>query len=230
MRYEKIHTAVFVNRPNRFVANVILDGKEIAVHVKNTGRCKELLFEGVKVILSESDNETRKYRYDLVSVYKESVGWVNIDSQAPNVVVKEWLNSENGLFSNLSLIAPEKTYGDSRFDFYLEENDGKTTRKIYMEVKGCTQEYDLQGFFPDAPTLRGVKHIHELIKAKHEGYDAYLAFVIQMEKVQTVLPNATIHKDFETAFYKAIEAGVKIVFLHCKVTEDELNITDYQLR
>lgn len=220
MKYKKVIEAKFISRPNRFVAYVEIDGVETAVHVKNTGRCKELLIPGVKVILSDSENENRKYRYDLVTVWKESVGWVNIDSQAPNQVVKEWLKKTPAAFPKLTLIKPECTFKDSRFDFYLEQND----KKIFMEVKGCTLERDGIGYFPDAPTERGVKHLRELIKAKEEGYDAYLAFVIAMENVDMVYPNIETHVEFGEALGEAVKAGVKVLYLCCRVSPDEFVI------
>ena len=165
MKYLKTLQAKFIDRPNRFIAHVDLNGIVETVHVKNTGRCKELLIKGVTVILEESDNESRKTKYDLIAVYKENFGLINIDSQAPNKVAKEWLESKDYTY-----IKPEYTYGNSRIDFYMEKDD----RKYLMEVKGCTLERDGIGYFPDAPTERGVKHIYELIKAKEDGYEVLL--------------------------------------------------------
>ena len=213
MKYLKTCQAKFIDRPNRFIAHVELNGDVETVHVKNTGRCKELLIPGVTVILEESDNESRKTKYDLIAVYKENFGLINIDSQAPNKVAKEWLEDKDYTF-----IKPEYTYGNSRIDFYMEKED----KKYLMEVKGCTLERDGVGYFPDAPTERGVKHIYELIKAKEDGYEVALAFVIQMEGVNEVLPNISTHPEFGTAMSAAKEAGVKILFIKCKVYEDRL--------
>ena len=213
MKYLKTLQAKFIDRPNRFIAHVDLNGIVETVHVKNTGRCKELLIKGVTVILEESDNESRKTKYDLIAVYKETFGLINIDSQAPNKVAKEWLESKDYTY-----IKPEYTYGNSRIDFYMEKDD----RKYLMEVKGCTLERDGIGYFPDAPTERGVKHIYELIKAKEDGYEVSLAFVIQMEGVNEVLPNIETHPEFGVAIDDAKKAGVNIVFIKCRVYENRL--------
>lgn len=217
MKYSKTYQAKFIDRPNRFIAHVDLNGNVETVHVKNTGRCKELLIPGVTVILEESDNESRKTKYDLIAVYKENFGLINIDSQAPNKVAKEWLNSKDYTY-----IKPEYTYGNSRIDFYMEKDD----KKYLMEVKGCTLERKGVGYFPDAPTERGVKHIYELIKAKTEGYEVALAFVIQMEGVNEVFPNIETHPEFGTAMSDAREAGVNIIFIKCKVLEDRLEYVE----
>lgn len=213
MKYKKTLRAKFIDRPNRFIAHVELMGNIETVHVKNTGRCKELLIPGVPVILEESDNPSRKTKYDLIAVYKEGFGLVNIDSQAPNKVAGEWLENKG-----FQYIKPEYTYGQSRIDFYMEKDD----RKFLMEVKGCTLERDGIGYFPDAPTERGVKHIYELIKAKNEGYVSILAFVIQMEGIDEVRPNIETHPEFGTAIEDAKAAGVEIIFIKCKVHEDAL--------
>ena len=213
MKYLKTLQAKFIDRPNRFIAHVDLNGIVETVHVKNTGRCKELLIKGVTVILEESDNESRKTKYDLIAVYKENFGLINIDSQAPNKVAKEWLESKDYTY-----IKPEYTYGNSRIDFYMEKDD----RKYLMEVKGCTLERDGIGYFPDAPTERGVKHIYELIKAKEDGYEVSLAFVIQMEGVNEVLPNIETHPEWGVAIDDAKKAGVNIVFIKCRVYENRL--------
>jgi sugar fermentation stimulation protein A len=188
--------------------------------VKNTGRCRELLIPGVKVMLEKSNNPDRKTKYDLVMVYKENLGWVNIDSQMPNALVREWLESEPEEFSGLTLIKPEYTYGDSRVDFYLERGD----EKILIEVKGVTLEIDGIGYFPDAPTERGVKHIRELIKARREGYVAYIAFVIQMNGIKEVRANMNTHREFGVALEEAQKAGVKVLMLECNVSENEIKI------
>lgn len=213
MKYKKTLRAKFIDRPNRFIAHVELMGNIETVHVKNTGRCKELLIPGVLVILEESDNPSRKTKYDLIAVYKEEFGLINIDSQAPNKVAGEWLENKG-----FQYIKPEYTYGQSRIDFYMEKDD----RKFLMEVKGCTLERDGIGYFPDAPTERGVKHIYELIKAKNEGYVSILAFVIQMEGVDEVRPNIETHPEFGIAIEDAKAAGVELIFIKCKVYEDRL--------
>lgn len=213
MRYGKVIKAEFIDRPNRFIAHVRVNNNIETVHVKNTGRCKELLIRGVTVILEESDNPQRKTRYDLIAVYKENFGLINIDSQAPNKVAKEWLDS-----MEYTYVKPEYSYGKSRIDFYMENGE----QKYLMEVKGCTLEKNGTGYFPDAPTERGVKHIYELIKAKKEGYNSILAFVIQMEGIDEVLPNTDIHPEFGIAMEDARRAGVDIVFIKCKIYEDSI--------
>ncbi len=179
MKYKNIVEGSFVDRPNRFIAhvNVIYKDKTVmeTVHVKNTGRCAELLMPGVKVLLEKSDNPNRKTLYDLVAVYKEGIGLINMDSQAPNKVVGEWLRNQNDrlkLFHNITYIKPEYTYGKSRIDFYLEYND----KKVLMEVKGVTLERNKIGYFPDAPTIRGVKHLNELAAAVKNGYELLYSF------------------------------------------------------
>ena len=218
MKYQNTIPARFIDRPNRFIAHVDIDGKTETVHVKNTGRCRELLLPGVDVILARSDNPSRKTKYDLISVYKNGIGWINIDSQAPNVVVKEWLERRPELFRDLTLLRPEYTYGNSRVDFYLECGG----RKIFIEVKGCTLEIDKVGYFPDAPTERGVKHLHELACAVKEGYECYIAFVIAINGITKVLPNVKTHPEFGAAWDEAVKAGVKILHLPCVVKPDEL--------
>lgn len=222
MRYEKTVEAVFRSRPNRFIANVEIGGKAEVVHVKNTGRCRELLLPDSKVVLAESDNPARKTKYDLVSVYKNGLGWVNIDSGAPNVLVKEWLGTGPDLFSDVSLVRPEYVYGKSRVDFYLESDK----RKILIEVKGCTLEIGKTGYFPDAPTERGVKHLKELAGAVKEGYECYIAFVIAMPDVFEVRPNVSTHAEFGKALDEAQKAGVKILYLPCEVYPDSVRITN----
>ena len=214
MKYENITSAIFQKRVNRFVAEVELDGHKETVHVKNTGRCRELLSPGAQVWLTAPGTPGRKTRYDLVTVRKSSGVLFNIDSQAPNKVVKEWLTAQG-----YSRIVPEYTFGDSRIDFFLERE------RCLMEVKGCTLEVGGIGYFPDAPTERGVKHIRELIKAAGEGYHAVLAFVIQMDGVEEVRPNTDTHPEFASAMEQACKAGVSILFFTCHVEPDELIIT-----
>ena len=220
MKYTNQYPAIFISRPNRFIATVDIEGTIETVHVKNTGRCRELLIPGVKVMLEKSNNPDRKTKYDLVMVYKENLGWVNIDSQIPNALVREWLESEPEEFLGLTLIKPEYTYGDWRVYFYLERGD----EKILIEVKGVTLEIDGIGYFPDAPTERGVKHIRELIKAKREGYEAYIAFVIQMNGIKEVRANMNTHREFGVALEEAQKAGVKVLMLECNVSENEIKI------
>ena len=216
MKYRKVIDAKFINRPNRFIAEVEIPerGREI-VHVKNTGRCKELLIPGVDVILEESDNLNRKTKYDLIAVSKEGMGWININSQAPNKVVYEWLEKQG-----YSYIKPEYKYGNSRIDFYME----KENSKYLMEVKGCTLEIDRIGYFPDAPTERGVKHLRELTLATKKGYKCIIAFVIQMEGITEVRPNISTHPEFGIALKEAKDAGVEIWYMPCRVMPDELFI------
>lgn len=220
MRYGRIEQGIFVARPNRFIAYVDINGITETVHVKNTGRCKELLLPGVKVILERSDNPARKTAYDLIAVYKKGLGLVNIDSQAPNKVVYEWLSCGRNMLGHPDYIKPEYTIGNSRIDFYCEKDD----RKILIEVKGCTLEIDGMGYFPDAPTARGVKHLNELAALSKEGYECYIAFVIQMMGIKEVKPNIDTHREFGEALDKAVKAGVKVLYLQCDVKEDELNI------
>ncbi len=226
MKYENITKAVFLKRPNRFIAEVEIDGVREIVHVKNTGRCKELLVPGCEVWLTAPDSPNRKTKYDLVAVRKSSGVLFNIDSQASNKVVKEWL-----LKKDYTKVIPEYTYGDLRIDFYMEKTetgrDGSpdVVNKYLMEVKGCTLEFDGIGYFPDAPTERGIKHIRELIKAKKEGYNAILAFVIQMDGVTEVRANIDTHPEFGVAMEDARKAGVEILFLTCHVEPDSLEIT-----
>lgn len=222
MKYKNVVAGKFVDRPNRFIAHVEIDGQVETVHVKNTGRCKELLLPGVKVILEVSDNPNRKTKYDLIAVYKKDFGLINMDSQAPNKVVKEWLSAQD-----YSLVKPEYTYGKSRIDFYMEKESSKVAEgleKYLMEVKGCTLEIDGIGYFPDAPTERGIKHLQELAGAVAKGYKARLAYVIQMEGITEVRPNITTHPAYGEAIEEALAAGVEIIFLCTRVTEDSLHI------
>lgn len=224
MRYDNITKAIFRERPNRFIAEVEICGKMERVHVKNTGRCKELLIPGSEVYLTEPGTPNRKTRYDLVAVRKSNGVLFNIDSQAPNKVVKEWLTGQD-----FDKVIPEYGYGDSRIDFYMERQSGEMGIQRYlMEVKGCTLEINGVGYFPDAPTERGVKHIRELIKAKKEGYDASLAFVIQMEGVREVKPNTDTHPEFGKTLQEALSVGVHILYLLCRVEPDILEIRDWR--
>ena len=225
MKYGEVREALFLRRKNRFVADVMLpEAGEAAVHVKNTGRLRELLLPGARVILAKADNPARKTPYDLIGVYrKEKDGTerlFNIDSQAPNAVVREWLEGQE-----FDLVRPEYTWGNSRMDFYMEKQNGtKSPERYLMEVKGCTLDRDGIGYFPDAPTERGVKHLHELAKASAAGYHAFLAFVIQMEGVLEVRPNTETHPEFAEALQAAEQAGVQVLHLRTIVRPDSLEV------
>ena len=217
MTYRNLTPARFLARPNRFIAQVELNGKIETVHVKNTGRCRELLVPDATVYLAEGDNPARKTRYDLVMVEKRREGktplLINMDSQAANALAEEWLR-RGELFSRDAVIRREVTYGRSRFDFYIEEGD----TKAFLEVKGVTLEKDGIAAFPDAPTERGVKHVEELIACQKEGYAAYLLFVVQMKGVSHVIPNADTHPAFGEALRRAEAAGVTLLAVDCRVT------------
>lgn len=218
MRYEKITKGKFISRPNRFKAYVELNGEEELVHVKNTGRCAELLKAGATVYVQKSAKEERKTKWDLIAVEKGQ-RMINMDSQIPNRVVKEWLEKEN-LFENITCIRPEYTYGNSRFDLYVEAGE----RKIFIEVKGVTLEEDGVVRFPDAPSERAVKHVEELQKAVKDGYEAYVFFVIQMKDVRYFTPNRQTHPEFAEALAEAERNGVKILAYDCSVTEDSIEL------
>ena len=215
MKYKNITQGVFLSRPNRFIAKVNIEGTEHTVHVKNTGRCKELLVPGCTVYLEKSDNPARKTQYDLISVVKgERV--INMDSQAPNAVFADWVKQQ---YPD-AVIKREKTYKDSRFDCYIETE----TAKAFVEVKGVTLEQDGHVRFPDAPTDRGIKHLHGLMDAVANGYQAAAFFVIQMEDVKSFSPNYDTHPQFGRALKEAQAAGVYILAYSCKVTPDTLEI------
>ena len=221
MKYKNIKRGTFINRPNRFIAEVEIDGKKEICHVKNTGRCKELLLPGTKVFLEETENINRKTKYDLISVYKGKT-LINMDSNAPNKVVFEWLKSGK-LFENITLIKPESKYKNSRFDFYVETDN----KKIFIEVKGVTLEENGIASFPDAPTERGIKHLQELVSAKLDGFDAYVIFVVQMKGCSSFTPNRKTHPEFADVLINAQKHGLKIMCVDCIVTEDELVIDEY---
>ncbi|MDO4338147.1 MAG: DNA/RNA nuclease SfsA [Eubacteriales bacterium] len=218
MKYEMIKKAAFLSRPNRFIAQVELDGKIETVHVKNTGRCKELLIPGASVILEESKNPGRKTKYDLVCVKKQG-RWINMDSQIPNKAAVEWVQQGN-LFPEKVKLYPERKYGNSRFDIYVES----PVRRAFIEVKGVTLEEENIARFPDAPTQRGVKHIEELINCLKEGYEAYLLFVIQMKGIRKFEPNWDTHREFGETLKAARAAGVKLLAYDCLITEDSIEI------
>lgn len=218
MQYGKIHPARFLARPNRFVARVEMEQQEVICHVKNTGRCRELLVPGVTVWLEEGTNPNRKTAYDLIAVEKGD-RLINMDSQAPNKVFEEWAGA--GHFqSGLTKLRRETTYGSSRFDFYWESSE----KRGFVEVKGVTLEEDGVVRFPDAPTLRGIKHLEELVAARQAGYEAAVCFVIQMEGVRWFSPNDATHPEFGQALRRAAGAGVDILALDCTVTPGTLTI------
>lgn len=220
MKYETIKKATFLSRPNRFIAQVELDGEIETVHVKNTGRCKELLIPGTSIILEESKNPDRKTKYDLICVKKQD-RWINMDSQIPNKAAIEWIQKGN-LFPEKVKLYPERKYGNSRFDIYAES----PVRRAFIEVKGVTLEEENIARFPDAPTQRGVKHIEELMNCLKEGYEAYLLFVIQMKGIRKFEPNWDTHREFGETLNAAREAGVKILACDCLITEDSIEIQD----
>lgn len=220
MNYSHTVKARFLDRPNRFVAHVELDGQTETVHVKNTGRCRELLVPGYEVILEEGQNPARKTRYDLISVCKEG-RWINMDSQAPNKAAEEWL-LKGGFFPEDISVYRERKYGNSRFDLYIES----PVRKAFMEVKGVTLEEDNIVRFPDAPTERGIKHVRELIRCMKDGYEAYLLLVIQMKDVRYFEPNRETHPKFGETLKEAADAGVYILAYDCAITEDSMKICD----
>jgi len=288
MKYNKVVPGIFIKRPNRFIAHVMINGNEEICHVKNTGRCKELLIPGCTVYCSVSDNPQRKTKFDLVAVKKirncraivaaettsesnsnarlapkgksnakaTNTLLVNMDSQAPNAAVKEWLASGASPFGDIDFLKPECKHGNSRFDFYLEikeqntlakqngiadnsssqriGNDPNTidadtnhiskskTRKIFVEVKGVTLEQDGVVLFPDAPTERGVKHVHELIQCHGEGYETYILFVVQIDHASYFTPNRKTHPQFADALCEAKQAGVQLLAYTCKITPDEM--------
>lgn len=220
MKYQNIVQGVFISRPNRFIAHVEIDGVEQVVHVKNTGRCKELLLPGATVYLEKSDNPSRSTAYDLIAVQKGE-RLINMDSQVPNKVVEEWLR-EGSFFHDLVLIRPETKFGNSRFDFYAET----VNEKIFIEVKGVTLEEEGVVRFPDAPSERAVKHVEELVQAKKQGYRAIILFVIQMKGVSFFAPNRDTHQEFAEALEKALKAGVEIYAYDSYVTAEEIRLAD----
>ncbi len=221
MRYESIVEGRFLSRPNRFIAMVEVGGKTEVCHVKNTGRCKELLIEGATVFLQKSDNPARKTKFDLISVIKNDI-LINMDSQAPNHVFREWVENR-GCFHGITLIKPECKYKNSRFDFYLEA-EGKGH---FIEVKGVTLEKDGVLMFPDAPTQRGVKHIRELMDAVKDGYGGHIFFVAQMENCRYFTPNRETHAAFADALTVAREHGVQVHCVNCIVTRETLEIQGF---
>ena len=219
MHYSNIQRATFLRRPNRFIAHIEVDGREEVCHVKNTGRCRELLTDRATIYVEHHDNPKRKTKYSLIAVEKGNL-LINMDSQAPNKVVGEWL-LEKEPFGKVKLLKPECTYGSSRFDFYLETE----AEKMFIEVKGVTLEEDGIVRFPDAPTERGVKHLEELCACMEAGYKAVVIFVVQMEGMQHFEPNDRTHLQFGEALRQARKAGVEVLAYECKVTPSSLEIT-----
>lgn len=226
MKYKNIVKGTFIERPNRFIAYAEIDGKMEKAHVKNTGRCKELLLPGASVYLEVADNPERKTKYDLIAVEKFREGkeplLINMDSQAPNNAAEEWLKKGN-LFSENAVVKREVRYGKSRFDFYIEDGE----RKAFLEVKGVTLEENGLALFPDAPTERGVKHIKELMACMDEDYEAYILFVIQMKEMHAFSPNDKTHPDFGRALREAADGGVKVLAVDCKTGTDYMELDDY---
>lgn len=218
MVYKNIRDAKFISRPNRFIANIEIDGKVEIAHVKNTGRCRELFTPGAHIFVEECNQPSRKTKYDIIGV-KKGNKIINIDSQVPNKVFGEFV-ADGKFLDNVVYVKTETTYKNSRFDFYIETE----TEKIFVEVKGVTLEEDGIAKFPDAPTQRGVKHINELMDAVENGYKAYIVFVIQMKGINCFEPNRIMHKEFAEALCYAKTKGVNILALDCIVTEDSLCI------
>ena len=219
MKYENISPAMFLRRPNRFIAHILHEGEEKICHVKNTGRCRELLVPGTDILVQRAANPGRKTEFDLISVYKGD-RLINMDAVAPNTVFGEFLES-GGLGGIPTLVKPECRHGDSRFDFYFELNG----RKAFAEVKGVTLEQDNIARFPDAPTERGIKHLNGLISCVKEGFDAYAVFVVQMKGIEHFEPNWATHSEFGLALKRAEKAGVKILVYDCDVGTDSLDIS-----
>lgn len=216
MKYQNIKKAKFISRPNRFIANIEIDGKIQIAHVKNTGRCRELLVPGAEIYVQEFDSDTRKTKFDLITV-KKGTRLINMDSQIPNHVFREWVESGN-FTDGVTLIRPETFFGDSRFDFYIEAGD----RKIFIEVKGVTLEENGIVRFPDAPTDRGVKHLRELMGAIDAGYEAQVVFIVQMDDVSHFEPNDMTHPEFGQVLREAVKKGVSVTALYCKITPDSI--------
>lgn len=218
---EKIVPAIFLERPNRFIAKVLMDSKEIIVHVKNTGRCKELLLPGCKVYLAMTNNPNRRTIADLIAVEKQYEDGkkllINMDSTAPNAVAAEWVR-DSGLFSPDAIVKREVRYGNSRFDIMVSEGE----KNSFIEVKGVTLEENGVAKFPDAPTERGVKHLKEMAQCASRGYGTYVLFVVQMKEARLFAPNTEMHPEFASALKEAMQAGVKVKAITCNVTPSAL--------
>ncbi len=225
MNYPDITTGIFVSRPNRFLAHVRIDGVDTLCHVKNTGRCRELLQPGARLILQHHENPARRTAYSVIGVYKGDV-LVNMDSQAPNQAAYEWaVAGADGLFGTVVQVKRERTYGSSRFDLYLETVDGDgVIHRIFIEVKGVTLEQDGVARFPDAPTERGVKHVEELTACLRDGYEAAIFFVVQMKGIHHWEPNWATHAAFGEALCRAQAAGVRLLAYDCRVTADSMQL------
>ena len=222
MKYANVKKAIFLSRPNRFIAHCEVDGKTETVHVKNTGRCRELLLPHATVYLAVSDNPERKTKYDLIAVEKNTEKGnilINMDSQAPNTVAYEWLCA-GGVFGKGAKVRREVTFGNSRFDLYVEQGEAKA----FVEVKGVTLEEKGVVRFPDAPTERGIKHLRELAEARRAGYEAYVLFVVQMKGVHTFMTNDEMHRAFGDALRDVASSGVNVLAYDCVVTPDTLVI------
>lgn len=215
MKYTNIYPAVFIYRPNRFIAIVDIDGARCECHVKNTGRCRELLLPGTHIFVSKSSNPKRRTQYDLISVFKGE-RLINIDSQAPNKVVHEWLRTHTLLGETVKYIKPEYTFGKSRIDFYIETQ----SHKYLMEVKGVTLEKDNIAMFPDAPTERGVKHLQELIFARECGLKSIALFAIQLTGTKKFMPNWETHREFAEKLIEASSKGVDLIAMECEVQKN----------
>ena len=220
MTYDNIHEAVFLDRPNRFIAHILLNGQTQDCHVKNTGRCRERLLPGAALFVQRAANPARKTAYDLIAVRKGE-RLINMDAAAPNHVFGQWLAAGGPGFVP-ELIRPERVHGDSRFDFHFEHG----CRKPFAEVNGVTLEENVVVLFPDAPTERGVKHLHGLIRCVQEGFEAWAVFIIQMKGVKYFEPNRATHPEFAEALAQAAQAGVKLIALDCDVEKDSLNAAD----
>ncbi len=218
MRYDNVKLGRFQSRPNRFIAHVLMDGDTAVCHVKNTGRCRELFVPDAQVVLAPGLNPARKTLYDVIAVYKEDK-LINIDSQAPNRVFREWAES-GGFLPDAHLIRPEYVYGQSRLDFYVETKD----KRCLIEVKGVTLEENGHARFPDAPTQRGVKHLMELAAAVRKGFECYAFFVIQMHGVRSFSPNGVTDPAFAKALKTALDAGVHVLAYDCRIQEDLLTM------
>ncbi|MCL2286727.1 MAG: DNA/RNA nuclease SfsA [Firmicutes bacterium] len=220
MIYNNIHKGIFKNRPNRFIAEVEIDGKVEICHVKNTGRCKELLISGATVYANYADNPSRATKYDLIAVDKGDL-IINMDSYAPNIAFGEYLQ-QGKFFENVTLIKPEAKYGASRFDFYVE-----TARsKAFIEVKGVTLEENGIAMFPDAPTERGIKHLNELAACITDGHDAYVVFVVQMKGIKHFTPNYKTHAAFGETLSKVMSMGVNAMAFDCEITAEKMEINN----
>lgn len=218
MRYDNIRAARFIDRPNRFIAHVEVEGRTEVCHVKNTGRCRELLRPGAKVYVQECQSPARKTKYDLIAVEKGRL-LINMDSQSPNRAFGEWA-AAGGFWPQPTAIMPETVFGSSRFDFYLEQGQ----RRAFVEVKGVTLERDGTALFPDAPTQRGLKHAGELIECLNRGYEAFLVFIIQMKGVNRFLPNDETDPAFSGRLREAAAAGVRVLAFDCRVTPESMTV------